>query len=74
MLRTYFLQQWFDLSDPQAEDSIYDSESMRRFVGVELGEDRVPDETTILPGHETEAAHEQMEGDQPGAFAGQGPG
>jgi IS5 family transposase len=48
MLRIYFLQQWFDLSDPQAEDSIYDSESMRRFAGVELGDDVVPDETTIL--------------------------
>jgi IS5 family transposase len=48
MLRIYFLQQWFDLSDPQAEETIYDSESMRRFVGVELGEDVVPDETTIL--------------------------
>ena len=48
MLRIYFLQQWFDLSDPAAEDAIYDSESMRRFVGVELGEDQVPDETTIL--------------------------
>jgi len=48
MLRVYFLQQWFDLSDPAAEDAIYDSESMRRFVGVQLGEDAVPDETTIL--------------------------
>jgi IS5 family transposase len=48
MLRIYFVQQWFDLSDPAAEDTIYDSESIRRFVGVELGEDRVPDETTIL--------------------------
>ena len=48
MLRIYFLQQWFDLSDPQAEDAIYDSESMRRFAGVELGEDKVPDESTIL--------------------------
>ena len=48
MLRIYFLQQWFDLSDPGAEDAIYDSESMRRFVGVELGEEVVPDETTIL--------------------------
>jgi len=48
MLRIYFLQQWFNLSDPQAEDSIYDSESMRRFVGVELTQDVVPDETTIL--------------------------
>lgn len=48
MLRIYFLQQWFDLSDPAAEDAIYDSEAMRRFVGVELSEDAVPDETTIL--------------------------
>ncbi len=48
MLRIYFLQQWFNLSDPQAEDAIYDSESMRRFAGVELTEDVVPDETTIL--------------------------
>jgi transposase, IS5 family len=48
LLRIYFLQQWFNLSDPQAEDTIYDSESMRRFARVELGEDVVPDETTIL--------------------------
>lgn len=48
MLRLYFVQQWFNLSDPQAEDTLYDSESVRRFVGVELGDDAVPDETTIL--------------------------
>jgi IS5 family transposase len=48
MLRIYFVQQWFNLSDPQAEDAIFDSESIRRFVGVELGDDVVPDETTIL--------------------------
>src|SRR3984893_2612257 len=48
MLRIYFLQQWFNLSDPQAEDAIYDSESMRRFARVELGEEVVADETTIL--------------------------
>lgn len=48
MLRIYFLQHWFDLSDPAAEDAIYDSESMRRFVGVELGEDAIPDESSIL--------------------------
>ena len=48
MLRIYFLQQWFNLSDPQAEDAIYDSESMRRFARVELGDEVVPDETTIL--------------------------
>jgi transposase, IS5 family len=48
MLRIYFLQQWFNLADPQAEDAIYDSEAMRRFARVELGDDVVPDETTIL--------------------------
>ncbi len=48
MLRVYFMQQWFNLSDPQAEDALYDIEPMRRFAGVELGEDTVPDETTIL--------------------------
>src|ERR1700693_6375042 len=48
MLRIYFLQQWFNLSDPQAEDAGYDSEAMRRFTRVELGEDVVPDESTIL--------------------------
>jgi len=48
MLRIHFLQQWFNLSDPQAEDAIYDSESMRRFARVELSDDVVPDETTIL--------------------------
>ena len=48
MLRIYFVQQWFNLSDPQAEDSLYDSESIRRFVRIELGADVVPDETTIL--------------------------
>jgi IS5 family transposase len=48
MLRIYFLQQWFNLSDPQAEDAIYDSESMRRFAQIELGDEVVPDETTIL--------------------------
>lgn len=48
MLRVYCLQQWFNLSDPQAEDLLYDSESMRRFARIELGEDVVPDESTIL--------------------------
>ncbi len=48
MLRIYFMQQWFNLSDPAMEDALYDIESMRRFAGIELGEDAVPDETTIL--------------------------
>src|SRR5262252_3072442 len=48
MLRIYFMQQWFNLSDPQAEDALYDMESMRRFAGIELAEDTIPDESTIL--------------------------
>jgi IS5 family transposase len=48
MLRIYFMQQWFNLSDPQAEDGLYDSESMRRFAGLDLTDDAIPDETTIL--------------------------
>jgi IS5 family transposase len=48
MLRIYFMQQWFNLSDPAMEDALYDSESMRRFAGIELLEEAIPDETTIL--------------------------
>jgi len=48
MLRIYFLQQWYALSDPAAEESLYDIESMRRFAQLELGIDVIPDETTIL--------------------------
>jgi len=48
MLRIYFMQQWFNLSDPQAEDGLYDSEAMRRFAGLDLADDAIPDETTIL--------------------------
>jgi len=47
MLRIYLLQQWFDLSDPAAEDALYDSAAMRDFARVEWGDDTVPDETTI---------------------------
>jgi IS5 family transposase len=48
MLRIYFMQQWFNLCDPAMEDALFDSESMRRFAGIELIEDAVPDESTIL--------------------------
>jgi transposase, IS5 family len=48
MLRVYCLQQWYALSDPAAEEALYDSDAMRRFAGLELGEDAIPDETTIL--------------------------
>jgi IS5 family transposase len=47
MLRLHFLQHWFNLSDPKLEDEVHESDSMRRFVGIDLGCDRVPDETTV---------------------------
>ena len=40
MLRIYFLQQWFNLSDPAVEEALYDSSAMRRFVDIDLGPDR----------------------------------
>ena len=48
MLRIYFLQQWYALSDPAAEEALYDMDSMRHFAQLELGDDALPDETTIL--------------------------
>src|SRR5207253_989034 len=47
MLRIYFLQQWFNLSDPAVEEALYDSGGMRQFVGIDLGCEPVPDETTV---------------------------
>ena len=47
MLRIYFLQQWFNLSDPAVEDALYDSVTMRNFVGIDLGREPAPDETTV---------------------------
>jgi IS5 family transposase len=48
MLRTYFVQQWFNLSDPGVEEALYESAALRRFVGVDLGIASAPDETTVL--------------------------
>jgi len=47
MLRIYFLQHWFNLSDPAVEEALYDSRAMRRFVGIDLGREPAPDETTV---------------------------
>jgi len=47
MLRIHFLQHWFDLSDPAVEEALYDSQAMRRFVGIDLGREPAPDETTV---------------------------
>ena len=48
MLRIYCLQHWYNLSDPGAEEALYDIQSMRAFCNLELGGDPIPDETTIL--------------------------
>lgn len=47
MLRSYFVQQWFNLSDPGMEEALYESPVLQRFVGVDLGMAPAPDETTI---------------------------
>jgi IS5 family transposase len=47
MLRTYFVQQWFNLSDPGVEEALYESPVLQRFVGVDLGAAPAPDETTV---------------------------
>lgn len=47
MLRIHLLQDWFNLSDPAVEEALYNSRAMRQFVGIDLGREPVPDETTI---------------------------
>jgi IS5 family transposase len=48
MLRMYFVQHWFNLADEACEEALLDSTSLRRFVGIDLGRERVPDGTTLL--------------------------
>jgi IS5 family transposase len=48
MLRMYFVQHWFNLADEACEDALLDSTALRRFVGIDLGRERVPDATTLL--------------------------
>lgn len=48
MLRIHLLQQWFTLSDPLMEEMLIDTPCFRRFAGIDMIEDRIPDETTIL--------------------------
>ena len=57
ILRVYFLQQWFDLSDPAVEEALYDSRAMRTFVGIDLGREGAPDETTACKFHHLLEAH-----------------
>jgi len=48
MLRIHFLQQWFNLSDPAMEEALHDTPLFRQFAGLDIGEDHLPDESTIL--------------------------
>lgn len=48
MLRIHFLQQWFTLSDPAMEEALHDTPMFREFAGLDIGEDHLPDESTIL--------------------------
>jgi len=48
MLRIYFLQHWFNLSDPGAEDALCESPVLRGFAGVDLGRAAAPAETTVV--------------------------
>ena len=48
MPRIYFVQQWFNLADTACEDALLDSTALRRFVGINLRREPVPDATTLL--------------------------
>ena len=58
MLRVYFLQQWYGLADEALEDTIYDSQAMRNFAGIDLASNPVPDATTLLKFRHLLEAHE----------------
>ena len=61
MLKIYFLQQWYALSDPGAEEAIYDRNSFQKFLGIDLLADVPPDETTILNFRHLLEKHELQE-------------
>lgn len=60
MLKIYFMQQWYKLSDPAMEDALYDSESLRRFAEIDIAVDIIPDESTILHFRHLLEKHELM--------------
>jgi IS5 family transposase len=61
MLRIYFLQQWFNMSDPGVEEALSDSAGKRQFVGIDLGQEPVPDETTVCQFRHLLEEHELRE-------------
>jgi IS5 family transposase len=58
MLRLHCLQQWFNLSNPAVEEALYDSRALQQCVGIDLGREPVPDETTICKFRHLLEAHE----------------
>ena len=58
MLRICFLQHPFNLLDPAVEEALYGSQAMRRFVGIDLGREPVPDETTVSRFHQLLEEHD----------------
>jgi transposase, IS5 family len=62
MLRVYFVQQWYGLSDEGLEDALYDSQALRGFAGIELNRDPVPDATTVLHFRHWLESHELTKG------------
>jgi transposase, IS5 family len=62
MLRVYFLQQWYGLADEALEDTLYDSQALRGFVGLDLGVEGVPDATTLLSFRHLLERHELTRG------------
>ncbi len=48
MLRIHLMQQWFNFSDRQMEDGLYEIDSVRRFAGFSSVTEALPDESTIL--------------------------
>jgi IS5 family transposase len=58
MLRIHFLQHWFNLADLACEEALYDSASLRRFAGIDLGCEAVPDATSMLRFHHLLEQHQ----------------
>lgn len=54
----HFVQHWFNLADEACEEALWDSTALRRFVGIDLGRERVPDGTTLLKFRRILEAHE----------------
>ena len=61
ILRMYIVQQCFGFSDEGTEDAVYDSQAIRRFVGIDLNREAAPDATTLLKFRQLLEAHHLTE-------------